>query len=257
MEIKSLHTSCKSYQNLISNLFLLLLFDCSNFTTPSNSELLENLKNDGFSITYKEFKSGNQIVIETNEKTKISNDDLNKICQLRGKITFFLRNVRVEDLNLKYLENCENKIERFDLSSLTLPENFLCNLESSLVVKNFYLGSLDLSDSDLRCLSNLKKIENLIIDGTGNGVRFSPRQFTDEGFCSFARSGIHITHIEISFTDMSEKGLDCVTEINGLESFGFYAWRNFDEADLMKIEDKFLKRNGRPLRAGTFQYERY
>lgn len=230
---------------------------CECTPTKAHNEIVMELKGREYNLYYHEMKSKNNIEIRTSTKTLINENDFKLICSLDKNIDLYFSS---SDPPKNYSEDfsfCANKLKKLSIFSINLVNDFYCNLWKIANLEKLDLDQVNLSDSALTCLGKIKELKSLYITGSSVEERFPSNQFTDEGFCSFARSGIKIKHLEVHVTDMTQKGLDCITEIKDLDRFSFNMWRNFDEAEIMKIEEKFLKRNGRPLRAGTFQYERY
>ncbi|TGN09084.1 hypothetical protein [Leptospira ilyithenensis] len=237
---------------LIFNL-LIVLNACSAKQTSdvkTNSDV-EDLRQRGYTIDLIGDKgSKTSSHMSSSKDTKILSGDLTKICKIEK-----LYSMRFEDSQIP--NSFDNEINNCDLSGLTLFRFFKSSVTPSLLcsfakIKNFphlSLMAAGVNDLGLDCLTEMQSIGVFDLTGANN-------TYTDEGFCKFAQSGIKIKTLYMYDANLTQKGYECLAEIQGIETMSFKRWKNFSKQEMSAVKDFYFKKHGKKIVINVFEYDK-
>ncbi|XDD46097.1 hypothetical protein AB3N60_15490 [Leptospira sp. WS39.C2] len=188
--------------------------------------------------------------VSAHSTTKVQSDDLELICSLPN-----LTNIRFESISLpvQFIDdinkcNMEN-LRNFRLDKVNFDQKFLKSFSKSGQFKgNFEFLRVAIDDEGLNHLSGLKTLDSL-------GIRGPNEKFTDVGLCNFIHSGVSIKRVYLFHLSLSDKAIDCLADLKGVEHFGFKKIKGRTATDMKKLEDLYFKKNGRKVTVDVFEYD--
>jgi hypothetical protein len=190
-------------------------------------------------------------VVTAYPKTSILQDDLLKICSLP---TLSHLNFENENLNISFFDNLEScdltSLEYIYLHKVNLREGILCKFNGSKSDDIYlHLAKTNVGDVDLNCIGKFVAIHQLSLEGPN-------QNFSDEAFCELTRSNLKIKSFYINNLRISEKFMQCLADLQGVETFGFKKIKGRSASDMKKLEDLYFKKNGRKVFVDVFEYDK-
>jgi hypothetical protein len=235
---------------------VIFIFSCTSSLKETEPKIfdykviVEELQVRKFDVevnTYKGLKS----YVSANPNTTIIEGDLDKICKLPNLSQI---NINSENLPISFFDNiqkCElSNLGLLNLRNLNFKEGLICNFNR---VKRedfyFHLSNTNVSDIDLACIAQFQPFQQLSFSG--------PQQkFSDESFCSLCKSGVWVKSLHLKNLHLSDKAYNCLSDLKGIETFGFKKIKGRSASDMKKLEDLYFKKNGRKVFVDVFEYDK-
>lgn len=247
----------RTFQRSVAIYFFILSFYCAEGITDKkihNSGDTLSIKSDlerrGYDIEIVNDKKGFDSYVTVDQNAEIRDADFEEICKLP-----FLRKIKYH--SNQFSANFVNDILKCKLSELhslnfkssAFKEEILCSLSKE---KGFNgrltLSNVNITDVGLNCIAKFHFLQSLSISEPQGA-------FGDTDLCLLGKSNFEVKSIYFRNTKLSDSNFECLTELKGVETFGFKKIKGRTALDMKKLEALYFKKNGRRVDVDVFEYD--